>query len=607
MNAVTREFELELAGYQARYAGKPREELFRLLLIALEREQMVTVSYREELIADRLRRTPLPPPVRELIRHALIWVWKDEEMHAVYIRGLLLKVGTPALKLLSLLQQASGTIGGWASSVRLHVPWSQAPFMRAAATLLQWLGIVAGKVPREVRKELEYQPFRRFCEFNVDAERTAALCWARLVDVVQSVPGLRPELVDEFRRMKLDEDVHAQVFEAIARALGPDDRLAPGESEEALLARLRALGNEFLPRSHRDIPVEVNPLGTGGPVVVRTGPDKLALFRRTLDESGLPRVLARRPRGFRAAIKGTFMMAYHRRDPSPCVDPALAEALALYLRGHGAGDVALCEGRNLYDRFFRNRTVARVADYMGYRSPAYRVVDLSEEQVPHRFGRGMAQYTVGRTWREADLRLAFGKMRSHPVDHFMLAVAAMENIGPRIDEFIFAERQALRSTAVVTLLSEFPPHFAIVDAYDRAPDGILGMMGSPHARSPRRFYAGEDAVAVDLVAGRHLGISDPRASAMVRDACHWFGDPGPRLTVDGPDEPIRGWRGPYEDDLSALLSSFAHPFYTLFTARGAAFVPEMDERAFPPAGRQGVLLRLVRRCFQTLLIMRHMK
>lgn len=607
MDAVSREFEAELAATRARYSGRPRHEYHRLLLIALEREQMVTVSYRERLIGDRLRRTRLPPSVQDLIRHALIWVWKDEEMHAVYIRGHLLRTGTLRLKLLSLLQQANGTIGGWASSVRLHVPWSQAPGMRAAATLLQWLGIVAGKVPREVRRELEYQPFKRFCEFNVAAERTASLCWARLVEVALALPGVPPELVDEFRRMKQDEDIHCRVFEAIARAVDPEDRLAPGETEETLLERLRGLGDEFLPRSRRNLPPEANPLGTGGPVVVRAGPGKLALFRRALDDAGLPRVLARRPPGFRASVKAAFMMAYHRRDLSPCVDPELLDALARYLREHGASDVAVGEGRNIYDRFFRNRAVAGVAAYLGLCSPHYRVVDFSDEQVPHRYGRGMAQYTIARTWKEADVRIVFGKMRSHPVDHFMLAVSAVEGIGPRTDEFIFAERQAHRSTAIMTLLSDFPPHFAIVDAYERVPDGILGMMGSTHTRAPRRFYAGEDAVAVDLVAGRHMGLPDPRASSMVRDACYWFGDPQGRLRVDGPDEPIRGWRGPYDNDLSALLSSFAHPFYTFFTGRGAAFVPEMDLRAFPPRGRESLLLRILRRSYQSLLIMRHMK
>jgi uncharacterized protein (DUF362 family) len=607
MDAVTREFEGYLAATRASCAGRPRRELLKLLLLALEREQMVTISYRERLITDRLRRTALSHYAQDLIRHALIWVWKDEEMHAVYLRGLLLKMGSIPLKISSILQQANGTIGGWASSVRMHVPWSRAPGLRALATLLQWAGIITGKVPREVQKELDYHPFRHFCEFNVDAERTASLCWQRLAEVAASLPELPSNLVDEFRRMKADEDNHCRVFEAIALALGPDDRLAPSVTETDLAGRLRAFGDEFLPRALRGIPPEQNPLGTGGRIAIRSGDDPTDTLRRALDDGGLPAVLARHPRGFRAAIKATFMMGYDRRDPSPHVDPRLAEFLARYLRAHGAGDVALVEGPNIYDHFFRNRSVGQVARVLGFTSDAYRVVDLALEQVPHRYGRGMAQYTVGRTWKEADVRLVFGKMKSHPVDVFTLALSAVEGIGPRNEEFLFAERQAHRSTAIMTLLSDFPPHFAVVDAFDHVPDGILGMMGSVHTKRPRRIYAGEDAVALDLVAARHLGLPDPRVSSTLRDACHWFGDPEGKTVVDGDDERIRGWRGPYDNEISALLSSFSHPFYTFFTGRGALFVPEMDPREFPPVEGEGVALRIARRSIQTLLILRHMK
>lgn len=605
MDAVSREFEGELAALRSRWADQPRREILQLLLIALEREHMVTLSYRDRLMADRLERAPLSPSLRDLIRHALIWVWKDEEMHAVFVRGLLFRQGGPRLKLKALVHQVNGLLGGWASGIRLHVPWSRAPFLRAAATALQWMGVVTGKVPREVRRELDYRPFRHFCEFNVDAERTAALCFERLLAIGPSL--FPPEAVDEFRRMKADEDNHCRVFEAIRGALDEGDRLAPGQTEEALAERLRAVGEDFLPRARRAVPVEENPLGTGGRVVVSAGEDKRALFRRTLDAAGLPEVLARRPRGFRAAVKAAFMMGYSRRDRSPLVDPALARELALYLREHGAADVALCEGRNIYNRFFLRRSVPEVARYLGFDSDTFRVVDLTDEQVPHRYRRGMAQFSVGRTWKEADVRIVFGKMKSHPVDAYTLSLSALEGVGPRNDGYIFADRQAQRSAAIMTAISDFPPHFAVVDAYEDVPDGLLGMMGSVHTKRPRRFYAAQDAVALDGVAARHLGGLDPHASSMYRDACCWFGDPSGRTVVEGPDEPIRGWRGPYDNDLSALLSSFAQPFYTLFTGRGALFVSEMDERAFPPAGREGRFVRVARRCLQTLLIMRHMK
>lgn len=40
---------------------------------------------------------PLAEAVRDLIRHAMVWVWKDEEMHTAYIRGVVLYHGDPVL------------------------------------------------------------------------------------------------------------------------------------------------------------------------------------------------------------------------------------------------------------------------------------------------------------------------------------------------------------------------------------------------------------------------------------------------------------------------------------------------------------------------------
>ena len=43
------------------------------------------------------------------------------------------------------------------------------------------------------------------------------------------------------------------------------------------------------------------------------------------------------------------------------------------------------------------------------------------------------------------------------------------------------------------LLDDFPPHFALLDAYDSAADGLMGVMGCPRPKVPRRLYAAADA------------------------------------------------------------------------------------------------------------------
>jgi len=301
------------------------------------------------------------------------------------------------------------------------------------------------------------------------------------------------------------------------------------------------------------------------------------------------------------AVKPTFMLGYHRRDRSMVTDPELLQELAVYLRRHGVAEVAVVECANIYDHFYARRSVAEVARYLGYDSPHYRMVDSSAEQVPHDYFRGMAQYTVGRTWKEADLRLSFAKLRSHPVELVHLSVANVEWVGGRCDQFLFLDRQAHRETAVMMLLDEFPPHFALLEGYDLAADGLMGVMGCPDPPSPRRLYAGADALAVDGVAARHLGMRNARESTILRAAMHWFGQEDGPSQVVGPDQPVAGWRTPYHNELSTVLSFLAFPVYVLGSGRGALFVPEMDEEAFPPLHREGLLLRTARRAVRRLI------
>ena len=424
-----------------------------------------------------------------------------------------------------------------------------------------------------------------------------------------------PSLIDDFRRIVDDEDRHRRIFEILAAALDENDQLAHGETADGLAQKIRAVGEYFVPRALRGGRVAENALGSGGRVKVvqgRTVDEKLSLFRRLLEETHLKEQLEERARTLdkpltelRVAIKPAFMLGYHRRDRSMITDGQLLDELARYVWACGCRDVAVVEGRNIYEEFYGNRSVQEVARYFDISSPHFRVVDLSDEQIPHAYFRGMGQYTVGRTWKDADFRISFAKMKSHPVELVHLTIGNLEGIGARCDQFLFAERQADRETATMMLLDEFPPHFSMIDAYEQAADGLVGVMGCPRPATPLRFYAGADAIAVDMVAMRHMGLADPRDCSTLRAACHWFGDPGNDIKIDGPDEPLRNWRSPYYSDISTMLSFVALPVYVLGSARGALFVPQMDQDAFPPLRRVSLTLRAGRRLIQSLIGLRH--
>jgi hypothetical protein len=613
MRQVFAEAEQELDGVIQRLAGRPRDAVVKLLLLALEREEIVSMAYREAQIAARLRAMPIPEEARRLLGHAVVWIWKDEEMHALYARGALLRLGGLWLRLRALGQQAGGTLAGWATSVLHHTCWASAPLARTLANLITFTGRLAGKVPRAIGRQLRYVLFRDFCLLNAELEKASWMSWDRLALLAER-QGMMPEMLVEFHRVAADEIRHLRVFEAIAACLTPDDRLADGVSAEHLATRLAAVSAHYLPAQRRGLAPGEQTIGSGGKVwslAGAAGESPRSAFRRLLCEADLAGALERRAQaqgkpvaGLRVVVKTCFMLGYSRRDPSPLVAPELICELVAFLREQGCTAIAVAENNNLYDNFFQHRSVAEVARYFGLEPVGFHLVDLSREQQPHDYERGMGQTTVGASWRDADFRLSLGKVRSHPVEGALSSLGNLEAIGGRCDQFLFSERQADRSTALMMLLDAFPPHFCLLDAYADVPDGLTGMIGCPRPRQPRRFYAGVDALAVDCVVARHLGMADPGESSLLRAASHWFGGWPARVEVVGTDAPIAGWRGPYSSGYRAFLSLLALPVYVWGSGRGSLFVPPMDPEAFPPVRPPGFLLRGARAAIRALLGLR---
>ena len=176
----------------------------------------------------------------------------------------------------------------------------------------------------------------------------------------------------------------------------------------------------------------------------------------------------------------------------------------LFHRAMVGKDVAVIEGPNIYDHFYANRSVREVAEYLGYRSEHYRVVDASEEQESHRYTRGLAQSTVARTWRDADLRISFPKMRSHPIELAYLSVANVEWLGGRCDEFLFCERHPEDRQPALE-----PLQFGR-DSWGKAPLGLAhrpdDLVGPQHPQPKLTVAPGDDLA----IANR------PPAGAVVR-------------------------------------------------------------------------------------------
>ena len=508
-----------------RDAGRPRREMVRLLLLALEREEIVSVGYREAMIARRLATMPIGPRRAGADPHALNWAWKDEEMHAIYLRGAILRLGSRSLRARAYLRQVAGADRRLVQLGAAARPLAAGP--RGPVARRRWSsrsGTLTGQVPRDVRQHLRYGPFRDFCLFNVDAELTARLCYDRMLDLAARADRAAR------RRSSTTSGASATTRTATPgsspswpRPSTSRTASCPASTPDDVAARIGAVGEVLpAPRDRADRHGR-HPLGAGGRVWVaageiaprRSGP----LFRRLLDESGLASRLARARSAAWASRPGRCGWPSSRpscsattaKDRSIITDPELlARAGRLPPRAGLPTTWRSSRRRNIYDRFYAGRSVAEVARYFGFESPSYRLVDLSAEQVPHAYRRGMAQYTVGRTWKEADFRISFGKMRSHPVEMAYLTVGNVEWIGARCDEYLFPERQAHRETAIMMLLDDFPPALRAARRLrlgGRRPGRRHGLPAAARRRAGSTPRA--DALALDLVAARHMGGPGP--------------------------------------------------------------------------------------------------
>lgn len=591
-DAMVREMELHLAAIKTSAKGSRRRELEALFLLALEREELAAVGYGGEGIHARVAALDADAATRAVVAYALRWAARDERTHALLARGLLVQTGPRRLAAARLAASLGGWVAGWAAAIVTHTTFRRAPLSQIAARVIVALGRVAGKVPETAAAALRHQSFASFCAFQVGAEKTAVLSWDHLARILEGDPA-HAKLARTAARIANDERKHERVLGVLLEAFDEHDRPRDGWDAARLGAALGAVDPAFVRGASRDD--RGGSLGEGGVVVVRedararaADADALrALLRATLDAAGLDAVLANG--AGRVAVKTSFMTTYDRRDPSTHVDVVLAEELARILRERGATDVLYIEAPNHWERFHAGRTVAEVARYVGLDSELYTIVDASADQVPHAFRRGLGQDSVCRTWRDADTRIVFGKMRTHPSMLVHLTTSALESLGKPIEELLFDEREADLSSGSMMFIDAFPPDLALLDATHHVPDGLTGILGDPTPSHPGRLYAARDPIALDLVAARHMGIERFPTENAISLALDWFDDPRGRIQVDGPDTRITGLLSPHRNDLTILMSTLAYPVYVFMGDRGSLWVPRMDLAAFPRRRRRTLL------------------
>ncbi|MFQ5974838.1 MAG: DUF362 domain-containing protein [Candidatus Hydrothermarchaeales archaeon] len=314
-----------------------------------------------------------------------------------------------------------------------------------------------------------------------------------------------------------------------------------------------------------------------------------------LDKTGFFKLLDKRfhesgktKEDFSIVIKPNIMMAYSKEDMSVITDPKLVEHLIDRIAEKGYSNLTVIESQNVFGNWFENRDVKTVAKYIGYsENKNYKIVDITEEKVPYRYGGRLGMHWVGPTWRDADFRISFAKNKTHFGCYFTLTIKNIYGTTPLQNKFLEYHKIREFDWPTIEMLKQFPVHFAIIDGIWSA-DGLLGIKADYTPKHTKTVIGGESIVAVDHVGASKMGL-DPMKSNIFKLAVGAFGMPEIDLQEsDNPtNEPIR-----YEDwdNVPPLFDKFldvGEEWYGLSNWLG--FVSTgIDEKAFPIKDQTGI-------------------
>jgi uncharacterized protein (DUF362 family) len=236
-------------------------------------------------------------------------------------------------------------------------------------------------------------------------------------------------------------------------------------------------------------------------------------------------------------VKPNFMFMYSKNDRSTFTDPELVEHLVDRIVAAGFTNVVVVEAQSCYGNEFGNREVARVAKWIGYRESNYKIVDLTLEQLPHRFPGPLGDHVVGKTWKDADYRISFAKNKTHTWAAYTLTIKNIYGALAMQDKLLEYHHRREIYGPTIEMLIEFPVDFGLIDAWQSA-DGPFGIFADRTPRDTRTILAGENLLAVDWVGAQLMGL-DPMRSRYMQLAVQAFGTPAP--VVDGDVTPYAPW------------------------------------------------------------------
>lgn len=309
--------------------------------------------------------------------------------------------------------------------------------------------------------------------------------------------------------------------------------------------------------------------------------DFVECITETADQSGIPY------ENFKIAIKTNIMMTINKSlMPAASTDPLLVSYLVTTLESLGFRDISIVESENTLSKWYENRKVSCVADYVGYNAYsnlAGRIIDLTNEPgetISYDYGGSLGLDYCGKTWKEADFRISFGKNKTTTFAHGTFTLKNTLGCFPVMDKLKqYHEKEVEFDAAISDSMNALPLHFGIIDGIQSA-SGLYGLFGG-HPVDTYTLLAGKNPIAVDMEAMKLMGFEDPMVNRMIKSAIAIvLGGTPPVYTVEGEASPYERWTN-VPLNLPAFLDVMEEGLYaTYFILRIASMF--IDKEAFPP-------------------------
>jgi uncharacterized protein (DUF362 family) len=243
----------------------------------------------------------------------------------------------------------------------------------------------------------------------------------------------------------------------------------------------------------------------------------------------------------------------------------------------------------VYDYSYQGRSVAAVAEMLGYTCRGYRIEDLSEQKEPYDYGSVLGQHSVGRTWRDADYRISFAKNKTHWQCFYTGCLKNIYGCLPEADKMRhYHGKKREFYQCCILILDRFPVHFGFLDAW-MSGDGFSGHVRDAKPNSTRAIFASDNIFALDWVMGEKMEIN-PSLNYVIQEGIYRWGTIN--ITRKGNMTTWHPWRN-IRPFVVIALDAMEEAYWTSrFFSR--SFASEQDKR-FPPVSRSQWLFEILQR------------